>query len=88
MDVTMKIYVTVYWCDGFGNDSFVGGIYSSLEKAMNSINDEYRNYSPHHIRIVKTYVDEEMDFDFYELLYTFDEVYDCFGRRLSKEEED
>ena len=83
----MEIYVTVYWCDGFGNDSFVGGIYSSLEKAIKSINDEYRNHAPHSVRIVKTHIDdEEMDFDFYELSYTFEEVYDCFGHRLSKED--
>ena len=82
----MEIYVTVYWCDGFGNDRFVGGIYSSLEKAIKSVNDEYRNRYSHHVRIVKTYIDEEMDFDFYELLYVFDEVYDCFGHRLSKED--
>ena len=78
----MEIYVTVYWCDGFGNDSFVGGIYSSLEKAINSITDEYRNRAPHDVRIVKTHIDdEEMDFDWYELSYTFEEVYDCYGHK-------
>ena len=83
----MEIYVTVYWCDGFGNDSYVGGIYSSLKKAINSITDEERDYMPHGIRIVKTHIDdEEIDFDFYDLLYTFEEVYDCFGHRLSKED--
>ena len=77
----MEIYVTVYWCDGFGNDSFVGGIYSSLEKAVKSITDEYRNRAPYDVRIVKTYTDEEMDFDWYELSYTFKEIYDCFGHK-------
>lgn len=79
----MKIYVTVYWCDGFGNDSFIGGIYSSLEKAISSITKECREEEPSKVRIVKTYVDDEsMDFDFYELLYNFEEVYDCFGNKV------
>lgn len=77
----MEIYITVYWCDGFGNDSFIGGIYSSLEKAVKSITDEYRNRAPYDVRIVKTHTDEEMDFNWYELSYTFEEIYDCFGHK-------
>lgn len=79
----MEIYVTVYWCDGFGNDSCVGGIYSSLEKAIASISD-YDKENPSELRVVKTHTDEDVDFDFYELTYNFKEVYDCFGHRLKE----
>ena len=78
----MEIYVTVYWCDGFGNDSYVGGIYSSLEKAIASISDYYKRESS--VRIVKTHTDEDVDFDFYDLTYNFKKVYDCFGHRLKE----
>ena len=78
----MEIYVVVYWCDGFGNDSYVGSICSSLEKAVASVDNYYREKYPYEVCIVKTCIDNNpMDFDWYSLLDNFSEVYDCFGRR-------
>lgn len=80
----MNIYVTVYWYDGFGNDSLIGGIYSSLEKAVASIHNSFKEKNSNEVYIVKTCVDDDMDFDFYELFYNFNEIYDCFGNKCMR----
>lgn len=59
------LYVVVGWTDGFGNDSFVRGIYPNKEQALQHryIDDTFNEHSD---RIAEVEFGE-VDIDFYDL---------------------
>ncbi len=54
------------WCDGFGNDTYVFGIYDSIETARNKVAPYDENDKTHERRYQEFNLNEEVYFDYYE----------------------
>lgn len=57
------MYAVVCWCDGFGNDSYVSGIYQTLEEAISNANLSKESDTPD--KIVE-FNFGKVNFDYYE----------------------
>lgn len=55
------MYAVVKWCDGFGNDSWISGIYSTAEEAIKNANFKSSMYPDK----VIAFNFGEVDFDYY-----------------------
>ena len=77
----MTIYLAFHWCDGFGNDSYLWGAYSSLETALKNV----KNANLEDIKIIKTELDKDNDYDYYyyELEYYYT-TWDGYGNIISE----
>lgn len=60
--------IVMGWCDGFGNDSFVIGIFDSVEEARKKCDKEYNGLKTRYQNIVLNSV-QEYDYDLGELLF-------------------
>lgn len=60
--------IVMGWCDGFGNDSFVIGIFDSVEAAREKCDKEYNGLKTRYQNIVLNSV-QEYDYDLGELLF-------------------
>lgn len=56
------------WVDGFGEDTRVAGIFSSLDKARETFKEQAYNKYEEQLRFVNFCIDKELDepFDWYE----------------------
>lgn len=54
------------WCDGFGNDTCVLGIYDSIETARNKVAPYGESDKYHERRYQEFDLNEEVYFDYYE----------------------
>ena len=61
----MKVFLLMCWCDGFGNDGYVYGIYSSYDLMIKKIENSCKSKIA--FRYFEVNVDEcdDIDFDYY-----------------------
>ena len=81
----MSIYLAFHWCDGFGNDGYLWGVYSSLEKALEDVKDEPEEKYVDVIKIIKTKLDKtDNEYVYCELEYYYP-TWDKNGNYISEE---
>lgn len=59
------------WCDGFGNDTCVVGIASSLQEARKNFQSEYNDHDTRYQEVIPN---SEQWFDWYEGKLLFDKT--------------
>lgn len=60
--------IVLGWCDGFGNDSFVVGVFDSVEEARKKCEREYNDRRTRYQNIVLNTV-QDIDYDLGVLLF-------------------
>jgi hypothetical protein len=62
--------IVLGWCDGFGNDTFVWGIFDSVETARKICEKQYNGYEA---RYQEVELNTIQDFDYYMATPLFEE---------------